>query len=85
MTINNGEPDHEWGVQLALLTTPIGPQGSGALRYGAAMYFYFQGALSADLLEIYRRCCKLDSEDPVDLARFEGGEPLLPTLARKVR
>ncbi len=58
--------------QQALLSTAVGLPGSGAVRYGAAMYFYQRGDMSAELLEIYRCCCKLDNEDPLDLARFEG-------------
>ncbi len=58
--------------QQALLSTGVGLPGSGAVRYGAAMYFYQRGDMSAELLEIYRCCCKLDNEDPLDLARFEG-------------
>lgn len=58
--------------QKSLLSMGIGLPGSGAVRYGAAMYFYQQGDMSAELLEIYRCCCKLDNEDPLDLARFEG-------------
>ncbi|MFT7524517.1 MAG: hypothetical protein ACI92A_002386, partial [Candidatus Paceibacteria bacterium] len=27
--------------------------------------------MTAEMLEIYRRCCKFDMEDPIDLARFE--------------
>ena len=56
----------------ALLALPVGQPGSGAARYGAAMYFHQRGEMSGALLEIYRRCCKLDAEDPRDLARFEG-------------
>ena len=58
--------------QMALLRQPVGAAHSGAARYGAAMYFYRTGAMSAEMLEIYRRCCKFDEEDPVDLAKFEG-------------
>jgi hypothetical protein len=58
--------------QYALLTSPVGRPGSGAMRYGAAMYFYNHHALSAETLEIYRRCCILDQEEPVELAQFEG-------------
>jgi len=54
------------------LTTPVGPPGSGAVRYAAAMHFYALGRMTPELLEIYRRCFRLDDEDPVDLARFEG-------------
>lgn len=68
MTARAGEHDRHF----ALLTAPVGPTGSGAARYGAAMYFYDQGQLPAALLEIYRRCFILDDEDPVDLAQFEG-------------
>lgn len=62
----------EIAYQKALLTVPVGQPGSGAARYGAAMYFYQRKEMSAELLEIYRRCCKFDHEDPVDLAAFEG-------------
>ncbi len=57
--------------QQFLISTAVGEPGSGAVRYAAAMSLYQQGELSAEMLEIYRRCCKLDYEDPVDLARFE--------------
>ncbi|MEM7268235.1 MAG: hypothetical protein AAF401_03165 [Pseudomonadota bacterium] len=66
------ERDHE--RQIALLSKPPGEAGSGAKRYAAAMYLYQRGEMSAELLEIYRRCCKFDDEDPVDLAAFEGIE-----------
>ena len=58
--------------QLASLMSPLGEHGSGRVRYAAAMYFFAQGAMPPAVLEIYRRCINLDSEDPVDLARFEG-------------
>ena len=45
---------------------------SGIERYSAAMHFYQNGKLSAELLEIYRICCKLDHEDPIRVARLEG-------------
>lgn len=64
--------DPEAVRQRALLNSPVGAPGSGADRYAAAMYFYRRGALSGELLEIYRRCCKFDAEDPVDLAEYEG-------------
>lgn len=57
---------------MAQLCQPLGPSGSGAARYAAAMYFYAQGRMPAPMLEIYRRCIHLDAEDPVDLAAFEG-------------
>ena len=55
--------------QLALLRLPLGAPGSGMHRYGAAMYFYRRGKLNADMLEAYRICCNLDSEDPETVAR----------------
>ena len=54
------------------LSTPVGLPGSGAMRYGAAMYFYARGNMPAEMLEIYRLCCKFDHEDPIAIARFEG-------------
>lgn len=62
-------------AQHALLLAPVGVPGSGGIRYAAAMYFYQNKLMAADMLEIYRRCCNLDREDPVDLARFEGVQP----------
>ena len=54
--------------QLALLYLPLGQPGSGMTRYGAAMHFFKLGKLDADLLEAYRICCNLDSEDPQAVA-----------------
>ena len=64
--------NEEEAWQRSLLRTAPGREGSGRIRYAAAMYFYQQGQLTAELLEIYRRCCKDDHEDPVSLAEFEG-------------
>lgn len=58
--------------QLALLRLPVGAPGSGAARYGAAMHFHNRGRISPEMLEIYRRCCKFDREDPISIARLEG-------------
>ena len=58
-------------MQQELLNSKLGISGSGYARYGAAMYFYNQGLLSEAMLEIYRRCCKFDNENPIDLADFE--------------
>ena len=68
----SGEDETENERQWALLHTEVGRAGSGGTRYAAAMYFYNRRRLTAPMLEIYRRCCKDDFEDPVDLARFEG-------------
>lgn len=62
---------NEIKIQKTLLNYKLGVSGSGYIRYGAAMYFYNLGILSDEMLEIYRRCCKFDKEDPIDLARFE--------------
>ena len=62
---------NELKIQKTLLDYKVGISGSGYIRYGAAMYFYNLGILSDEMLEIYRRCCKFDNEDPIDLARFE--------------
>ena len=62
---------NEEKMQQELLNSKLGISGSGYARYGAAMYFYNQGLLSEAMLEIYRRCCKFDNEDPIDLADFE--------------
>ena len=62
---------NELKIQKTLLNYKVGISGSGYIRYGAAMYFYNLGILSDEMLEIYRRCCKFDDEDPIDLARFE--------------
>lgn len=51
--------------QADLLCLPPGSKGSGYVRYGAAMYFYQQGQISAETLEVYRVCCKIDAEDPL--------------------
>ena len=66
-TLNTNEEK----MQQELLNSKLGISGSGYARYGAAMYFYNQGILSEAMLEIYRRCCKFDNEDPIDLADFE--------------
>ncbi|WP_425045801.1 hypothetical protein [Primorskyibacter sp. S87] len=60
--------------QQRILMSETGVAGSGAARYAAAMHLYNEGLMSAQVLEIYRRCSKFDNEDPVDLARFEGLE-----------
>lgn len=62
----------ELEYQRSLLSTTVGAKGSGAMRYGAAMFFYNIGLISDEMLEIYRRCSKFDREDPIDLALFEG-------------
>lgn len=55
--------------QYKLLSLPLGTPGSGMHRYGAAMYFYQRGKLDTEVLESFRICCNLDSEDPEAVAR----------------
>ena len=57
---------------LALLRTPLGQPWSGRARYGAAMYFYQRGYLTAEALEAYRICSRLDAEDPTGLLQHTG-------------
>ncbi len=68
-------------TQKSLLATRVGAKGSGAARYAAAMYFYTEKLMPEAMLEIYRRCSKLDGEDPIDLAKYEGVQ--IPTVAAK--
>jgi hypothetical protein len=80
-----GTAEFDW--QKALLFSEVGAPGSGAARYAAAMYFYNQARMSAEMLEIYRRCCKFDFEDPIDVAKYEGVTEIPPktlsTLSRQ--
>jgi hypothetical protein len=66
------EPDTESAEQWALVNTPLGQNWSGRTRYAAAMYFYKRGELSAEALEVYRLCSRLDSEDPLPIIRERG-------------
>lgn len=50
----------------ALILTPAGEKWSGRARYAAAMYFYRKNEMSAEVLEIYRICSRIDHEDAVD-------------------
>ena len=68
------------GDPLDDLRAPVGQVRSGYLRYAAAMHFYQRGELSAELLEIYRWCCKWDGEDPVAVAEHEGVCTQVPAL-----
>lgn len=64
--------DDEWREQWALVNTPLGEPWSGRTRYAAAMYFYKQGAMSAEALEVYRLCARLDGQDPLPIIRERG-------------
>lgn len=64
--------DAEWREQWALVNTPLGEPWSGRARYAAAMYFYKAGAMSAEALEVYRLCSRLDAQDPLPIIRERG-------------
>lgn len=53
--------------QIRLLHTPVGEYWSGRARYGAATWFYEQGEMPAEILEVYRVSCRLDAQDPVPI------------------
>lgn len=55
-----------------LVTTPLGEPWSGRARYAAAMYFYQQGHMNAETLEIYRLSSRLDHQDPLSLIKERG-------------
>jgi glycine/D-amino acid oxidase-like deaminating enzyme len=52
-----------------LIRTPLGEEWSGRTRYAAAMYLYRKGEMSAEVLEVYRTCSRLDAEDPLAIVR----------------
>jgi hypothetical protein len=52
-----------------LVKTLPGIAWSGRTRYAAATFFYHRGEMSAEVLEIYRICSRLDAEDPLDVLR----------------
>ncbi len=66
---------------LAQLTTPCGQDGSGRLRYSAAMHFNRKGMLSDAALEAYRMCSPYDAEDPAGLLRSNGLEREIPKVS----
>lgn len=61
--------DEERREHWRLIRTPPGIDWSGRARYAAAMYFYQKGEMSAEVLEVYRICSRLDSEDPLSVLR----------------
>ena len=59
----------------ALMLTRAGEEWSGRARYAAAMYFYRKNEMSAEVLEIYRICSRIDHENAVDaLKAYKMGE-----------
>jgi hypothetical protein len=53
--------DHD---ELRNLHCPLGQEGSGRVRYAAAMYFHGRGLMSDGHLEAYRICAKDDAANP---------------------
>ena len=67
-----------------LIATPLGQEWSGRARYAAAMYFYQRGLMSAEVLEVYRVCARLDDQQPVDLMRDRGiGQDWIERLSHR--
>ena len=64
-----------------LIATPAGVDQSGRIRYAAAMHFYQSGQMSAEVLEFYRICSRLDHEDAATgIAGLAGGRQWLEKL-----
>jgi hypothetical protein len=78
--------DDEAAEQWALVNTPLGEEWSGRTRYAAAMFFYKRGEMSAETLEVYRICARLDAEDPLSIIRDRSvGKDWLARMAGKTR
>ena len=68
----------------ALILTPVGEEWSGRARYAAAMYFFRQNEMSAEVLEIYRICSRIDHEDAVDaLKAYRMGQAWIDKVEKK--
>lgn len=76
-----GDEDREAIENWALVNTPLGEHWSGRARYAAAMFFYKRGEMSAEALEVYRICSRLDWQDPLSIIRDRGvGEDWLKRM-----
>ena len=76
----NDEDKENW----TLILTPAGEEWSGRARYAAAMYFYRKGEMSAEVLEIYRICSRIDGEDAVDaLKAYRMGEAWIEKVVKQ--
>jgi hypothetical protein len=74
----------EYEENWSLILTPTGEEWSGRTRYAAAMYFYRKGEMSADVLEIYRICSRIDHEDAVDaLKAYRMGDAWIRQVEKK--
>ncbi|TPK98560.1 hypothetical protein FJ938_25170 [Mesorhizobium sp. B2-4-14] len=62
----------EAAEQWQLVNTPLGEKWSGRTRYAAAMFFYKRDEMSAETLEVYRICARLDSANPLPIIRDRG-------------
>ena len=61
--------DEETRQNWELIKTPPGIEWSGRTRYAAATFLDHRGEMSAEELEVYRICSRLDAEDPLDVLR----------------
>jgi hypothetical protein len=74
------EDRENWG----LILTPAGEEWSGRARYAAAMYFFRKDEMSAEVLEIYRICSRIDHEDAVDaLKAYKMGQAWIEKVEEK--
>ena len=70
--VDQQDDEAETAEQWQLVNTPLGEKWSGRTRYAAAMFFYKRDEMSAETLEVYRICARLDSEDPLSIIRDRG-------------
>ncbi|MGV3552206.1 hypothetical protein [Rhizobium sp.] len=78
--------DDEERENWALIMTPAGEEWSGRARYAAAMYFFRRNEMSAEVLEIYRICSRIDHEDAVDaLKAYRMGQAWIEKVENKRR
>ena len=70
--VDQQDDEAETAEQWQLVISPLGEKWSGRTRYAAAMYFYKRGEMSAETLEVYRICARLDSENPLPIIRDRG-------------
>ena len=76
--------DDEERDNWTLILTPAGEEWSGRARYAAAMYFYRRNEMSAEVLEIYRICSRIDHEDAVDaLKAYKMGQAWIDRVEKK--